>query len=32
MADLFLFNDGNIDKFREDTRRIIELAQAGKLS
>ena len=32
MADLFLFNDGNIDQFREDTRRIIDLAQAGKLS
>ncbi len=31
MADLFLFNDDDIDTFRESTRRIIDRAEAGEL-
>ena len=31
MADLFLFNDGDIDSFRESTQKLIDRAEAGEL-
>ena len=31
MADLFLFNDGDIEEFRENTRKIIRRAESGLL-
>ncbi len=31
MADLFLFNDGDLESFRENTRKLIDRAEAGEL-
>lgn len=31
MADLFIFNDGDVDQFREDTQKLISRAERGEI-